>query len=171
MMRRFIGFLAIAAITSSFILSSANAEPSKVIAVVGQSTPVSNYLGFISQSKTQQVASIQHKKAFEFSYAAESSLLSMGKVTTRAVDIKNLIRPIFIVGTGKASLAWLKKYQVRLKSLGALGILTNISSNKGYEQIVKETGLHLLPLNANEIAVKFGIKHYPVLISKHLIEQ
>jgi integrating conjugative element protein (TIGR03765 family) len=95
----------------------------------------------------------------------------MGKVVTRAANIKNLIRPIFIVGTGKESILWLKKYQARLKSLNALGIVTNINSNKDYEAIVKETGLHLLPLNANELAVKFGIRHYPVLISKHLIEQ
>jgi hypothetical protein len=38
-------------------------------------------------------------------------------------------------------------------------------------QFSKEFGVNPIPINGKEIAEHFGIKHYPVLISQHLIEQ
>jgi len=76
-----------------------------------------------------------------------------------------------VIKNGKLSKNWVKKYKDRLNALKATGFIVNVSSNESYLQFSKEFGFNPIPINGKEMAERFGIKHYPVLISQHLIEQ
>ena len=118
-----------------------------------------------------ELKSIKSKRPYQFDFTSTSKDLTIGPVKTRKIKAKSLIHPFFIVGTDKESMKWLRDYAPRLKALHAVGIVVNVKDNKSYEKLAKTYGLHLLPISGDALAKKFGIQHYPVLISQHLIEQ
>ena len=146
------------------------ANPAKVIKTVGPNEPIAPFMADITMPAVQP-KSINLNKPYQFNFTTTSKDLTVGPVKTRKINAKNLIQPIFIVGTDKESMKWLKHYAPRLKALHAVGIVVNVKDNKAYEKLAKTYGLHLLPISGDTLAKHFGIQHYPVLISQHLIEQ
>ena len=144
-----------------------DATPIPVMAVLGRSIPLS---AFTPSVKSKQLHSAKTNQ-YTFDDVTYSPLLSEGRVVTRSINVPSLSQPIFIVGTDKHSLSWLKRYQRKLNALHATGIVVNVESNAAYQHLVALTHMHLLPINADALAKRFGLHHYPVLISHHLIEQ
>ena len=144
-----------------------DATPIPVMVVLGHSIPLS---AFIPLAKPEQLHSAKTHH-YTFDDVTYSHLLSEGKVATRSINVPTLSQSIFIVGTDKHSLNWLKRYHRKLTALHAIGVVVNVKSNAAYQHLVTTTHLHLLPINADALAKRFGIHHYPVLISHQLIEQ
>lgn len=91
---------------------------------------------------------------------------------SRSADIKHLFSPIFIVGDDPVSLAWIKHYKSTLNKIHAVGFIVSASSVNSIEKIKVAAGkVRVYPVEGNAVSKFFGIKCYPVLISKHLIEQ
>lgn len=109
--------------------------------------------------------------ALSFASMSRTTAMTPGVVKKQQVDIKGLHQAIFIVGTDQRSLIWLEKYRDSLIRLRAIGFVVNVPDQSAYDHVVRETGLHLLPINANAIAKRFHLKHYPVLVTEHVIEQ
>ncbi len=157
-------------ILASVLITSNAFAFTKVIADVGNTIAASTYINQFQGNNSEQQKTTP-KQAYESYYTAQSKELTPGKVKTQTVDIKNLPRPIFIIGSDRNSLNWLDKYHAQLKKINALGFVVNLKNSEEYKKISDKYKLPLFPINGDQLAEKFNIHHYPVLISKHRIEQ
>lgn len=81
-------------------------------------------------------------------------------------------RPLFLIGADPFSRRWLAQHRVRLKELGAVGMLVQADTPEDLQAVnhVAE-GLRIMPASGTEIARLYALKHYPVLIWRGRIEQ
>lgn len=97
--------------------------------------------------------------------------LTPGPVPARTHD-RPFSRPFFLIGSDTRSRQWLKSHRDRLKDIGAVGMLVRAETETDLRAIaVLSDGLVILPASASDIAQALGVSHYPVLISRHGIEQ
>jgi len=141
----------------------------KVIAVLGKTEPLAPF--YAHMSKAAPVKPMFDYRHFKVAINSNTPGLTEGKVDRRRVNLTHVVQPIFIVGTDKASMVWLKKYKARLKGSNAIGFVVNTTSATAYQAMAKSTGLHMMPMAAAGLVKAFHIHHYPVLISRHWIEQ
>lgn len=93
--------------------------------------------------------------------------LTPGWVESRSLDLPVGFQPIFIVGDDPASLDWLSAKADELRRTGAAGIAVNVASEQAFWQIQQAApGVSIDPVSGHELAVKIGIRHYPVLITR-----
>jgi integrating conjugative element protein (TIGR03765 family) len=165
MMRYFMGVFLI-------LITAVSFAATQVIANLGRTESAAPYLKQLMQvNGNQKPIKTTQPTTYEMNYVVHTKELTPGVVKRRKVSFKNFSQPIYIVGDDELSKNWLKKYKDRLNGLKATGFIVNVSSNKSYLQFSKEFGVNPIPINGKEMAEHFGIKHYPVLISQHLIEQ
>ena len=101
----------------------------------------------------------------------QSPGLTPGPVQSRSYD-RPFARPFFLIGSDARSRQWLQDHRVRLKAIGAVGMLVQADTLDDLHTIAElADGLSILPASASDIAKALGISHYPVLISTHAIEQ
>lgn len=144
----------------------------RVIATLGRTESTTPYLEKIMQMNGEQkLVETAQPTTYEMNYVVYTKELTPGTVKCRKVDFKNFTQPIYIVGDDDLSKKWVKQYADRLKALKATGFIVNVKSNESYLNFTKELGFNPVPINGKEMAENFGFKHYPVLISQHLIEQ
>ena len=97
--------------------------------------------------------------------------LTPGAVQPRAIH-RPFSRPVFLIGADALSRQWLVEHRDRLKSMGAVGMLVQADTLEDLRRAAQlADGLAILPASATDIAKALGIRHYPVLISSHGIEQ
>lgn len=124
-----------------------------------------------TESDNNALQKINPKEAYESYYQINSKDLTPGKVKTSKTNIKNLPQPIFIIGDDEKSLSWLDKYCSKLQKINAMGFIVSLKNSDEYKEISSKYKLPLFPINGDELAKKFNLHHYPVLISEHEIEQ
>ena len=101
----------------------------------------------------------------------QSTGLTPGAVQPRAIH-RPFSRPVFLIGADALSRQWLVEHRDRLKSIGAVGMLVQADTREDLRRVAQlADGLAILPASATDIAEALGIRHYPVLISSHGIEQ
>jgi integrating conjugative element protein (TIGR03765 family) len=101
----------------------------------------------------------------------QSPGLTPGLVETRSHD-RPFARPFFLIGSDARSRQWLRDHRVRLKEIGAVGMLVQAETLADLRAIARlADGLSILPASASDIAQALGISHYPVLFSAHGVEQ
>lgn len=97
--------------------------------------------------------------------------LSPGVVARRVIEAPGL-PPFFLVGDDQRSRAWLQQRAPRLRELGAVGLIVNVSSAESLARLralVPE--LPLSPVAGDDLAERLGLRHYPVLITATGLEQ
>lgn len=100
-----------------------------------------------------------------------SARLSPGVVARRVIEAPGL-RPFFLVGDDQRSRAWLQQRALRLRELGAVGLIVNISSAESLDALrALVPGLPLSPVAGDDLAERLGLRHYPVLITATGLEQ
>lgn len=98
--------------------------------------------------------------------------LSPGRVQSRAGKYPYLSFPIFIVGYDPFSLTWLREHQEKLKQYSALGLAVNVQTERQIGLLQEAAGgIKIAPVSGAKIANDLSIKHYPVLVSRTMIEQ
>ncbi|HIE4272001.1 TPA: integrating conjugative element protein [Pseudomonas aeruginosa] len=101
----------------------------------------------------------------------QSMRLSPGAVTRQVMEAPGL-QPHFLVGDDERSRAWLKLRAPRLRELGAVGLVVNVSSAESLTALrALVPGLPLSPVAADDLAERLGLRHYPVLITATGLEQ
>ena len=101
----------------------------------------------------------------------QSTGLTPGAVQPRDIH-RPFSRPVFLIGADALSRQWLVEHRDRLKSIGAVGMLVQAGTREDLRTIARlADGLAILPASATDIAEALEIRHYPVLISSHGIEQ
>lgn len=100
-----------------------------------------------------------------------SMRLSPGEVARRVIEAPGL-PPFFLVGDDQRSRAWLQQRAPRLRELGAVGLVVNISSAESLNALrALVPGLRLSPVAGDDLAERLGLRHYPVLITATGLEQ
>ncbi|EWH28548.1 integrating conjugative element protein [Pseudomonas aeruginosa] len=100
-----------------------------------------------------------------------SMRLSPGAVARRVIESPGL-PPLFLVGDDQRSRAWLQQRAQRLRELGAVGLVVNITSAETLAALrALVPGLPLSPVAGDDLAERLGLRHYPVLITATGIEQ
>lgn len=100
-----------------------------------------------------------------------SMRLSPGDVARRVIEAPGL-PPFFLVSDDQRSRAWLQQRAQRLRELGAMGLVVNISSAKSLDALrALVPGLPMSPVAGDDLAERLGLRHYPVLITATGIEQ
>lgn len=101
----------------------------------------------------------------------QSMRLSPGAVTRQVMEAPGL-QPLFLVGDDERSRAWLQLRAPRLRELGAMGLVVNVSSADSLAALqALVPGLPLSPVPADDLAERLGLRHYPVLITATGLEQ
>lgn len=97
--------------------------------------------------------------------------LTPGHVDTKTRHLPGMI-PIFLIGDDELSRRWLQMRLNLLVQLNALGLVVNVSSESGLNELSKQAnGLKLLPVSGSDLAKRLGLSHYPVLLTENGIEQ
>jgi integrating conjugative element protein (TIGR03765 family) len=97
--------------------------------------------------------------------------LSPGQVVPRRLD-RPVTRPVFLVGADRRSRAWLAQRRAELQQLAAVGLLVEAHTPNDVDALVRlADGLPLLPVSAQDLAGHWGLRHYPVLMTRHGIVQ
>lgn len=100
-----------------------------------------------------------------------SARLSPGEVSRRAIAVPG-ITPFFLIGDDEHSRAWLRQRASVLRRLGAIGLVVNVASIEALAALRElAPDLMLVPASGDELAERFGLRHYPVLITATGIEQ
>ncbi|RJL48668.1 integrating conjugative element protein [Pectobacterium carotovorum] len=100
-----------------------------------------------------------------------STKLSPGTVAHRVIDAPGL-QPFFLVGDDEASHVWLQRQSVLLHERGAIGLVVNVEATDGLARLrAIAPGLQLVPVAADDLTERLGLRHYPVLITSTGIEQ
>ena len=80
--------------------------------------------------------------------------------------------PFFLVGSDALSLHWLESRRAELQQLGAVGMLVQAQTEDDVRAVAQlAQGLPITLGSASDLAQALGISRYPVLISKHGVEQ
>lgn len=99
-----------------------------------------------------------------------SARLSPGDEPRRVIRAPGLT-PLFLVGDDDRSRAWLRQRHAVLHDLQAVGLVVNVSSAQALASLRRlASGLVLSPVSGDDLAVRLGIRHYPVLITPTGIE-
>ena len=158
----------IATVTLSILLTgNALAEP-EVISDSGATYPIKPYMeAFNTEGDVQE-----ETNALPTMLPIRTKSMSAGRVKARKVDHPYLSAPLFIIGYDKNSVAWLKKNKSKLLSIGAVGMIVNVENKFELSQLAAMTeGLQVVPVSGTQFAQQYGLKHYPVLITKTEISQ
>lgn len=100
-----------------------------------------------------------------------SMRLSPGDVARRVIEAPGL-PPFFLVGDDQRSRTWLQQRAQRLRELGAVGLIVNITSTESPAALrALVPGLPLSPVAGDDLAERLGLRHYPVLITATGLEQ
>lgn len=100
-----------------------------------------------------------------------SAWLSPGEVPRQAIAVPG-ITPFFIVGDDPRSRAWLRQRAPALRDLHAVGLVVNVETAEGLAALRElAPNLMLVPASGDELAERFGLRHYPVLITTTGVEQ
>jgi integrating conjugative element protein (TIGR03765 family) len=101
--------------------------------------------------------------------------LTPGPVSVQPLTLPNagtISQPFFLIGSDPWSRQWLVDHRDQLRALNAVGMLVQAESVADLEAMAAlADGLPVLPAPGDDIARALGIRHIPVLISRHGIEQ
>ncbi|PFG25098.1 integrating conjugative element protein (TIGR03765 family) [Pseudomonas lurida] len=101
----------------------------------------------------------------------KSEHLSPGKVENRVNNVPGLV-PLFLVGDDYLSRRWLAARADLLHEISAVGLVVNVQHLDALTELRElGAGLEMVPASADDLALRMGVEHYPVLITATGIEQ
>ncbi|MFL9676091.1 integrating conjugative element protein [Pseudomonas marginalis] len=101
----------------------------------------------------------------------KSDHLSPGKVENRVINIPGLV-PLFLVGDDDRSRRWLASRADLLREINAVGLVVNVQNISALIALRElGVGLEMVPASADDLALRMGLQHYPVLVTATGIEQ
>lgn len=99
------------------------------------------------------------------------SKATVGKITHKTLDANLFNINLFVIGADKMSIAWLEQHQAQLKSIQAIGFITNVSNFETIIALQEKFKLPLLPVNVDPLFDYIHEKHYPLVIAKRDVWQ
>jgi len=148
-----------------------------VVDDVGGESAIPYYVAISADNideKAGYVPDLNRIKPFGFSdmLPVKSAFLSVGRVSRQKLNLSPGMTPFFIVGSDSTSFQWLEKNVGFLRSINAVGLVTQVNTIHELSALASAAkGLELRPVVADEVARQVGLRHYPVLIKSDGISQ
>ncbi len=165
----------------SFLLVPASAQALEVILDTGEGQPAGPYLerleGAEEPTPRNTAALPPLNDAAERMLPIEPSRLRVAPLQGQPPahvreTLRNMPRPLCLVGSDSQSLAWLEHHRVALMQAGAVCMLVQADTPEDLER-VRDTA-HGIPVqlsHGDDLAERLQLDVYPVLISREGIEQ
>ncbi|MCD9007467.1 integrating conjugative element protein [Luteimonas sp. XNQY3] len=181
-MKRHHALLAAAAALSASLLlvAPAFAQPASLIVVEDRGGPsaLPYYAALDLQPPGAQDAPAVERPAPTVGRVGEADMLPVrsrslapGAVQRRTIQAPGLT-PVFLIGDDARSRAWLRERGTRLRDLNAVGLVVNVESADALTDLrALAPGLMLSPASGDDMAMRLGLQHYPVLITATSVEQ
>lgn len=99
------------------------------------------------------------------------SKIQAGRVERHNVSNVNFSSPLFVIGDDAVSRDWLINHASQMKTLNALGLVTNIKSKTHLQQLEELAGLPLLPVNIDDLSELLQVTHYPYAFDSGVVWQ
>lgn len=97
--------------------------------------------------------------------------LTVGEEPTRPLPLvrgarsPRTLHPLFLVGTDRASLAWLAAHAVALRKLAAVGLIVQADTDADVARARQQApSLPMFAIPGDDLAAQLGIRHYPVVV-------
>ncbi len=164
---------------SSLLLTCMAAHASQPLEIIfdsGQGFPVSPYMtddsADANQSPVNPTNQLSNSNPFDFGFPVVSKNWSLGTFTRRAVGLRGLPHPFFVVGCDQTSLDWIDRRREALETIKALGFVIQCSDRSTMTRLQEISyPIVLQPMVADSMGQKIGHWIYPALITRGSIEQ
>ncbi len=165
----------------SFLLVPASAQALEVILDTGEGQPAGPYLerleGAEEPAPRSRAALPPLNDAAERMLPIEPSRLRVAPLQGQPPahvreTLRNMPRPLCLVGSDSQSLAWLEHHRAALLQAGAVCMLVQAETSEDLER-VRDTanGIPVQLSHGDDLAERLQLDVYPVLISREGIEQ
>lgn len=152
---------------------SAHSESLNIIYDSGNTLSLDDYKErYQDEKEIPKPPFVDQKNNFLPTFPITTPSMSPDIVDPTPVSIPYLQVPLFIIGNDLLSKQWLserKKDLIRVKAVGMLVEAISLDEVNAIKRL--GSGLQIYPASGNDIAKQLNLKHYPVLISPHGIEQ
>jgi integrating conjugative element protein (TIGR03765 family) len=154
------------------------AEPT-VIHDSGKTRPITDFVRMTPPQTPPSPPTLRtgHELAAQFLaglFPVETPELTPGRVVSQKVDL-HLPQPFFLIGSDPMSQQWLRQYRDKLAQLHAMGLVVNVATVTEFQELQELAGnIPLTPAPGSDLVQSLqGVKlgHYPVLITRGMIEQ
>ena len=138
---------------------------------VAQSEPSKSSVKMTAQEKADLLKIERNAKKTLFPF---TSHLTPGVVEKHTLAQKSSIQqpPIFVIGDDYSSVVWLKKNKVMLESIHAVGMITNVESQRRVDEISEDAHWKpLLPVSMNGAEDSFNVEHVPFYVYQGVVSQ
>ena len=93
--------------------------------------------------------------------------LTPGVVKPTAMYFPSVTTPVFLLGCDARSENWLLQHRTQLTQMHALGLIVQCDSQQDIERLQQlGQGITLVPTPAKPFVTRYGLTHYPVLITQ-----
>ena len=99
------------------------------------------------------------------------SKATLGKVTRKELKSELLNIAVFVIGADRDSVKWLEQNQEQLKSMQAIGFITNVNDFEIIVALQDKFKLPLLPVNVDPLLNYIHEQHYPLIIAEGAVWQ
>ena len=106
-------------------------------------------------------------------YPVKTKFMSLGVFRSYEVNYPNVDTPFCVIGSDLESLNWLRRNRDKLINIGAYCYLVNAETKEDGEKLeaVVSNAIQILPMTGDAIAMIYGLKFYPAVITKKFIIQ
>ena len=118
----------------------------------------------------QSDASLQLNLSSPIGIPAKSKA-TRGKVSRKQLNSEVLNMPIFVIGADNESIKWLDEHQQQLKTMQAIGFITNVDNFESLVVLQEKFNLPLLPVNVDPLLNYIDEQHYPLIIAEGSVWQ
>ncbi|HAU0843141.1 TPA: PFL_4695 family integrating conjugative element protein [Legionella pneumophila] len=113
---------------------------------------------------------VQSDNAMQLNLSSPIGVPAKSKATVGKVNRKNIPSNLininlFIIGADRLSYQWLEAHQEELKSMQALGFITNVNDFETIVALQDKFKLPLLPVNVDPLLDFVHEHHYPLIIA------
>lgn len=140
--------------------------PLEVAGDSGKTVPMGHYLAHLVSAEDANPEAVIAGVHFPMRTRLRSAVLNPADVVVFESQI--MATPIFVLGTDKVSIQWLRLNQEKLMHMGAMGVVVQAQSVQEFKALQKlAQGLSLAPVNGdwfeNQLLTA-GVTVFPVLI-------
>ncbi|HAT1795170.1 integrating conjugative element protein [Legionella pneumophila subsp. fraseri] len=119
---------------------------------------------------------VQSDNAMQLNLSSPIGVPAKSKATVGKVNRKNIPSNLininlFIIGADRFSYQWLEAHQEELKSMQALGFITNVNDFETIVALQNKFKLPLLPVNVDPLLDFVHEHHYPLIIAEGALWQ
>ncbi|MCR6480980.1 integrating conjugative element protein [Variovorax sp. ZS18.2.2] len=159
-------YVGVAVCTGMLGSRAAGAQPLEEIHDSGQSVPIAPYVSYLVAGPGQP--GVMEGLAFPLRSRLSAGVFDLPGVEATVFPARWLVQPMFVLGTDRRSIQWLRFNREALRAQGAWGVVLDAPNARFFKLLQLEAeGIALAPNQSawfEERLLQAGVNVYPVLI-------